>query len=132
MKTNYKLHLIVVVIVALLYVNMPVKAMEINPVMNQASTYTIKGLSWYMIAGQKNYSASFYVEAGESIIIAVKPSVSSAKYSVGILQPSGSERKMTKTGTSSTTYAISTSGNYKIFIHNSNSTAVDYTISYSY
>lgn len=134
MKINYKLFLafVIVFVTAVFIVNLPTKAYEINKESNQASTYSAKGLSWYLIAGQKKYTTSFYVEAGGSIIIGVLPSVSSAKYSVGILQPSGSERKITKSGNSTTTYAISSSGYYKVFIHNANSTAVDYTISYAY
>lgn len=108
------------------------KAIEIEKTSNQASTYSANGVSWYMVAGQKTYTSSFYVSAGNSIIISVAPSVSGAKYSVGILQPSGTERKITKTGTTSTTYAITSSGNYKVFIHNVTSSAVDYRMSYGH
>ncbi len=133
MRRNYKLNLsIVLAIVLLVSLNIQAKAMEINRVNNQASTYSVDTLSWYMVAGQKKYSSSFYIEAGDSITIVVAPRVSGAKYSVGILQPSGSERKVTKTGTTTTTYAVSSSGYYKVFLHNVTSSALDYGISYTY
>lgn len=133
MRINYKLYfMFIVLLISLFLIDTPVKAVGNNRVINQTSMYSMKGLTWYMVAGQKKYSSSFYVEAGESIVISVAPSVSSAKYNVGIYQPSGSERKMTKSGSTVTSYSVSTSGYYKVFIYNANSTAVDYAISYAY
>ncbi len=91
-----------------------------------------KLLSWSLGSRAKKYSSAVYVEAGGSIKITVIPSPSSSDYRVGIQQPSGSEREMEKTSTTTTTYAIPFSGNYKVFVQNLQYRTVSYDIAYVY
>lgn len=137
-KINYKLNLFVVGI----YICYMIIALSSNNVCamekikmngeNSASTYSIKVVNWNLSAGQKTYTSSFYVAAGGEIEIGVGTSPSSTKYYVGIKQPSGSERQILKQGSSDTTYAIPSSGYYKVYIHNVSSSSSTVTVQYMY
>lgn len=105
----------------------PGQHMDINPFVRGLSTY-----SWTVYANSWLDTDSFYVADGGSITISGNLDPTDQTIRVGIINSSGVIRYINATCTFAHTFAITESGNYRIYMENLNSVDVKAAGSYSY
>ena len=79
---------------------------------------------WEIAANDYATSGIFYASSGGTIGISVVASPSTSEIRVGIVQPSSSIRYVTGSGSITHDFALTQSGNYKLYIKNTSNVAV--------
>ena len=88
--------------------------------------------SWTVSGDTMKQTSSFYVEAGQEITVVAGIEPGNKNVKAGIIDSSGGRRYVTGEETINHSFSITSSGSYRMFIENTNSTAVTVTGTYLY
>lgn len=93
---------------------------------------TVKGLDVTVSANTIAKTASFSANKDGTITVTVSVTPSNKSVRVGIIEPDGTKRYVTSSGTISHTFSLTATGSYRVFVENTNSVSVSVEGSYLY
>ena len=95
-------------------------------------TRAMSSLSWTVPGDTMRQTSSFYVKKGQEINVLIDIEPENKNVRVGIIDSSGKRRYVTDEGTINHVFSITSSGTYRVFVENTNSTAVTAIGMYTY